>query len=768
MTKRDSEIQIPGYKIIKPLGYGGMATVYLAIQESVGREVAIKVMSPALASDPTFSERFVKEARMANLSHPNIITVYDAGVTNGQNYIVMELASGGNLDAAIDQGMSAARVVEIIKAIASALSYSSKKGVVHRDVKPENILLKEDGSPLLVDFGIAKAITSGTRLTMVGTTIGSPNYMSPEQARGLELDGRSDLYSLGIVFYEALTGIKPFDGPDTFVIGLRHINDPIPQLPDAYKKFQPVIDKLLAKKPEERFSDGAELIETLDSIPLDEIDYTVIPRDATERSSAETEVFVDDDSTRLSSDFSARETVVNEVMEDETRLMEKPSSSDETGEYGREEINDDATRVMPTEEKEAVQKPSAVTPPPAKKSNAALYGLVTIVVLAVAGFVGWKMLQQAPVPPAPVIVEKPEPAIEEKKEEVKEVVPAPVIVPEVVKEPVVAEPEIDETAIKIEGYLKQARVYYKKKQLTTPENKSAFFMYGKVLALDANNAEAKQGLKNIADQYYQFASRRYDKKQFGKAKTYIKKGLSVLPDHKKLLALQQNIAAAELQAEQERKLAEKKAIKQVIKPKPPVKPEIKTIVPFIKKNSDIFNVAGNHFSTSAVETKYQSRISLMNKIYYLLLAQCNYNVKNFENHQCRYLYQNYIQQWPLKLDAVKYTEIKSKSIKRGKILLDKEKAKSSYQKAIKQYQSKIDQNDLSTKSSRLAIANGLLLQPVAQLMGLETPYDLVSMWESTSSVARHQSPRIKSSRTFIKRIRQIVSGKRFISPHLFP
>ncbi|MDH5259467.1 MAG: serine/threonine protein kinase, partial [Gammaproteobacteria bacterium] len=159
----ETKIEIPGYKIIKPIGSGGMATVYLALQESIDREVAIKAMSPALASDPSFSERFVKEARMATLSHPNIITVYDAGVSNGQNYIVMELATGGNLDTAIQNGLSAARVVEIIKSIASALHYSCKKGFIHRDVKPENILFKEDGSALLVDFGIAKAISSGTR-----------------------------------------------------------------------------------------------------------------------------------------------------------------------------------------------------------------------------------------------------------------------------------------------------------------------------------------------------------------------------------------------------------------------------------------------------------------------------------------------------------------------------------------------------------------------------------------------------------------------------
>lgn len=267
-------MEIPGYKIEKEIGQGGMARVYLGYQSSVNRAVAIKVMTPSLATDSTFSERFVKEAmNCAALNHPNIITVYDAGCVENQHYIIMEYVEGGDLAHRLDQGaLELDKALSIVRQIAEALGYSYARGFVHRDVKPENILFREDDTPVLVDFGIAKAATNQTMMTQAGMVIGSPHYMSPEQTRGLEVDGRSDLYSLGVVLYEMLCGKKPYDATDPFAIAVMHTSDPIPQLPAQYRQLQGVLEKLLAKNPEDRYADAQELIMALDKIPDEPVD----------------------------------------------------------------------------------------------------------------------------------------------------------------------------------------------------------------------------------------------------------------------------------------------------------------------------------------------------------------------------------------------------------------------------------------------------------------------------------------------------------------
>ena len=270
-------ITIPGYKIDRAIGSGGMAEVFLGHQASVDRPVAIKVMNPSLAvCDESFAKRFIKEANVGSLNHRNIITVYDAGKIDGYHYIVMEYISGGDLATIIKQGnLSFEQKINIIKQIAVALGYSYSKGFVHRDVKPENILFREDGTPVLADFGIAKAVTASTSLTTDGTYIGSPYYMSPEQIRGHEVDHRSDLYSLGIVFYELLSGYRPYDKGDTYAVGIQHISEPIPPLPQQVAQFQSVIDKMLAKEAYQRYQDHHEFIQGIDSV-LETANPTVI------------------------------------------------------------------------------------------------------------------------------------------------------------------------------------------------------------------------------------------------------------------------------------------------------------------------------------------------------------------------------------------------------------------------------------------------------------------------------------------------------------
>ena len=260
-------ITIPGYEIEKELGRGGMASVFLATQAVTNRKVAIKIMSPELAADPSFNQRFLKEASCAELEHANIITVYDAGTIEKQSYIVMEYATGGDLADAIGKGLTIYESIKVVKQIAAALGYAHKKNYVHRDVKPDNVMFRSDGSAVLMDFGIAKVTTSGTKMTAVGMAIGSPHYMSPEQARGKELDGRSDLYSLGIAFYEMLMGEKPYDAEDTYAIGYMHINEEIPRLKGQDRIYlQPILDTMLAKDPEDRYENADALIAALDNV----------------------------------------------------------------------------------------------------------------------------------------------------------------------------------------------------------------------------------------------------------------------------------------------------------------------------------------------------------------------------------------------------------------------------------------------------------------------------------------------------------------------
>ena len=262
-------IEIPGYRILRPLGQGGMATVYLAVQESLGREVALKVLAPSLAQDPVSTERFLREARTAaKLHHPHIIAVHDVGVHAGTPFMSISYEPGGTVAQKVHEGegLDQKSVFRIIRDIAEALDYAHRQGVVHRDVKPENILLRADGHCVLSDFGIAHAMESAqTGLTREGTSVGTPHYMSPEQLRGEHGDGRADLYSLGVLFYQLLTGELPYQGTDGWAIGISHMTKEIPRLPDRYSYLQELLEGLLAKEPGARLQSGAEVVRWLDA-----------------------------------------------------------------------------------------------------------------------------------------------------------------------------------------------------------------------------------------------------------------------------------------------------------------------------------------------------------------------------------------------------------------------------------------------------------------------------------------------------------------------
>lgn len=260
-------MQIPGYRVIRRISHGGMSTVYLAVQLSVGREVALKIMSPVLNADPVFGRRFQREANIVGqLSHPNIVSIYDIGCHNNLNYIAMDYLPGGTIHERLQSGMSTAEVLQILRQIALALDHVHNKGYVHCDIKPDNILFREDGTAVLTDFGVAKTLAAAVQGSTAGTIVGTPHYMSPEQSRGMAIDGRSDLYSLGVLFYEMLVGAVPYHGDDAVAIAIKHLTAEIPTLPSQYAVYQQLINRLLAKEPDSRFQSGAELVNAIDII----------------------------------------------------------------------------------------------------------------------------------------------------------------------------------------------------------------------------------------------------------------------------------------------------------------------------------------------------------------------------------------------------------------------------------------------------------------------------------------------------------------------
>ncbi|MBL8245136.1 MAG: serine/threonine protein kinase, partial [Rhodanobacteraceae bacterium] len=238
-------IEIPGYRVLAPLGRGGMASVYLAEQLSLHRQVALKVLAPQLASDPTFVERFLREGRVAaRLRHRHIVAIHDVGVHQGVAYMALDYLPGGSL---ASQGTLAPReALRVLREIGSALDLAHRSGVVHRDIKPENILIDEDGRHVLSDFGIARIAHASQAMTREGTTVGTPAYMAPEQWRAEAVDGRADLYSLGVVLFQLLTGRVPYNGTDGWAIGMQHMQAPLPQLPETLRALQPLLDRLLA------------------------------------------------------------------------------------------------------------------------------------------------------------------------------------------------------------------------------------------------------------------------------------------------------------------------------------------------------------------------------------------------------------------------------------------------------------------------------------------------------------------------------------------
>ncbi len=269
-TSTPDQLEIPGYQIIKKIGQGGMANVYLASHIGLEREVALKVLSPGFSDDETLGQRFLSEARIvAKLAHPHIIQIYDVNQVNNHHYLAMEYVPAGELTDRLGSELALTQIIKITKQVLGALASAHNNGYIHRDIKPANILFRKNDSAVLTDFGIARAMDVDSGMTIAGSLVGTPGYMSPEQARGEKLDHRSDLYSVGVLFFHMLEGKVPFKGDTPMGTAMRHITDPVPFLDSQHISMQPFIDKALAKDADERFQTGEEMI-----IALNELDCT--------------------------------------------------------------------------------------------------------------------------------------------------------------------------------------------------------------------------------------------------------------------------------------------------------------------------------------------------------------------------------------------------------------------------------------------------------------------------------------------------------------
>ena len=254
------ERHIPGYRSLRKIGEGGMAQVYLAEREQDGLQLVLKVLDARLRDDETFFRRFVQEYKLvAGLQNEYVAHIYDQGFAGEHPYIAMEYLPGGTLAARIHDGMTSLTALRVVSQIARALEAIHERGVIHRDLKPPNILFRANGRPVLVDFGLAKNLAAAVTLTRHGEVIATPRYMSPEQCLGKPADRRSDLYSLGVIFYEMLTGRRLYEAEGPAGLVYQHVHGPVPRLPTRLAGYQGILDRMLAKAPEERFQSAREL-----------------------------------------------------------------------------------------------------------------------------------------------------------------------------------------------------------------------------------------------------------------------------------------------------------------------------------------------------------------------------------------------------------------------------------------------------------------------------------------------------------------------------
>ncbi len=277
------EVLSDRYEVEELVGTGGMSSVFRAHDRLLDRKVALKVLHNQYSEDEEYVERFRREARaVAALSHPNIVTVIDRGEHDGRQFIVFEYIDGENLKTLIQRRGPAPVVtaLELAMQVARGLSFAHQQGLIHRDVKPQNVLLNGDGQAKVTDFGIARSLDVQQGMTQTGTVLGTSDYIAPEQAQGQRVDEHTDVYSLGVVLYEMLTNEVPFPGENFVAVAMRHINEEPPSIrdkrPDVSPRFEAAVQRAMAKRPEDRFQTMADFCRELEAILAEAQGSTVV------------------------------------------------------------------------------------------------------------------------------------------------------------------------------------------------------------------------------------------------------------------------------------------------------------------------------------------------------------------------------------------------------------------------------------------------------------------------------------------------------------
>ncbi len=506
--------EIPGYTIQRRLGSGGMASVYLAIQDTFGRQVALKVMAQHLAPDPSFGARFLREARIvAQMSHRNFVPVFDVGQHGDLHYMSMEYLPNGDLRTLMQQGLPLTDALQIISDVASGLHYAASKNFVHRDIKPENILFREDNSPVITDFGIARDTQSVTQMTVVGTVMGTPHYMSPEQARAEEIDGRSDLYNLGIILYELLSGEVPYDAPSALATSIKHINDPIPLLPPHLACFQPFIDRALAKNPDERFQTGEEMIAAIDA--LESVEQTLIEQ------------------TRVKCRTEREESIGTLLEAPATRVM---SSSDRDGQDGQvttpvpRRRRRQTSETMRADPSDAQGRETTLVKKPSKTPSLLLLFLA---VAAGGGAYYWHTYLRDPGAESPAAT-------------VTQPRPARPVEPAVTPATSTATPPTEAVAAQredtIELLLQGAETDIEAYRLSSPAGNNAVEKYRRIIALSPDSSAAAAGLEKVATRYAHMAQTAISDNRLEEAERYLAQAEQLGPDNPTVL---QSLSALE-------------------------------------------------------------------------------------------------------------------------------------------------------------------------------------------------------------------------------
>ena len=496
---------IAGYKVHNLLAKGGMATIYLAEQESLQRQVVLKFLNPKL--DESIQKRFIDEGRIiASLEHPNIITVFDVVSTERYKFLAMEYLQGGDLENRLKTKVGIYDALMIISKISDALHLIHKQGIIHGDIKPANVLFRANGCPLLTDFGISHQVEVKKEIDTDDDVYASPTYASPELIQGKPFDYRTDIYSLGIMMYEMLVGEKPYTGATEMEIIANSILEPIPQLPESLKELQPLLISLLAKLPEDRLSDCKLVVRFIQKYLKDHPD--------------------------LKSQSSVSKLIDNDVVVEYVSKKKK----DKKGEKEKK--------------------------PAHGYINLLFLTLLLVFVIWLNKEPLWQQLMELYNSPTAEIVDNKIPdkaknvqidAEQKRIEKIQsenELLKQENLISQQTEEITRIKQELENQKQKarqkqlnrqrtINNLLKKGNSGLKDYRLTTPLNNNALYYFQKVLEMDAANKQAKKGIEDVVYRYELLARGEVDKYNYQKAQYYISAGLNIDSDNKRLLDLKE-------------------------------------------------------------------------------------------------------------------------------------------------------------------------------------------------------------------------------------